>query len=109
ALLPHVLAINLRALRERAAIDSVIDRYRELGVLLLGNADARAEDAVDWVRRLCAELKVPGLGSYGMAASDVTALVAKAKVASSMKANAIVLSDDELAEIATRAIAPASL
>ena len=47
------------------------------------------------------------MGSYGMTASDVAALVAKAKVASSMKANALVLSDAELAEIATRAIAPA--
>jgi alcohol dehydrogenase class IV len=104
ALLPHVLEINLRALQARMANDEVLDRYRELAVLLTEDAAARAQDAVAWVRALCSELGVPGLAAYGMQAKDVDALVAKAKLASSMKANAIALRDEELAEIATRAL-----
>jgi hypothetical protein len=39
-----------------------------------------------------------------MARADVRVLVDKAKVASSMKANPIVLTDDELSEIAERSL-----
>ena len=39
-----------------------------------------------------------------MTAAHIPALVAKAKLASSMKGNPIVLSDEELTEIAERAL-----
>jgi alcohol dehydrogenase class IV len=39
------------------------------------------------------------LGRYGFQRDDASAIVAKARVASSMKANPIVLTDDELTEI----------
>jgi alcohol dehydrogenase class IV len=104
ALLPHVAAINLRALRARAPEDPTLERFRELAMLLQGEPSARADDAIHWLRALCDELKVPGLGAYGMHASDIPALVAKAKVASSMRANPIVLEDAELIEIAERSL-----
>ncbi|HKP55594.1 MAG TPA: iron-containing alcohol dehydrogenase, partial [Polyangiales bacterium] len=104
ALLPHAAAINLRALRERAPADPLLDRFRELAVLLSGDANARADDAIGWLRALCEELAVPGLGAYGMQASDVPVLVANAKVASSMKANPIALTDAELTELAERSL-----
>ena len=44
------------------------------------------------------------LSAYGMTAKDIPDLVAKAKVASSMKANPIALTDAELTEIAERAL-----
>ena len=47
---------------------------------------------------------MPGLGRYGMTAADVPALVAQAKAASSMKGNPLLLTDEELTEIATRAL-----
>jgi alcohol dehydrogenase class IV len=53
---------------------------------------------------LRAALRVPGLGRYGLTAAEVPALVAKAKAASSMKANPLVLTDAELTEIATRSM-----
>jgi alcohol dehydrogenase class IV len=65
---------------------------------------ADAAEAVAWVATLCRELEVPGLSAYGMTANDVPDLVSKAKVASSMRANPIQLTDDELTEIATRAL-----
>ena len=104
ALLPHAAAINLKALRERAPADEALERFRELAVIVRGDPAARADDAISWLRALCDELKVPGLSAYGMQASDIPALVAKAKVASSMRANPIVLDDSELTELAERAL-----
>jgi hypothetical protein len=48
---------------------------------------------------------VKGLGHFGMTAADVPTLIDKAKRASSMKGNPIVLTDAELGEIALRALA----
>lgn len=104
ALLPAVLDVNLRALRARAPTHPSLPRVQELAVLLTGRADARAEDAVAWVDELRAALGVPGLGRYGLTEAQVPALVTKAKGASSMKANPLVLTDAELAEIASRSL-----
>lgn len=103
-LLPHVIHVNCRALRERSPDALAIARYREVARILTGRADARVEDAVAWVQRLCQALAIPPLASHGIRAADVPAIVEKAKVASSMKANPIVLRDDELTEIVTRAL-----
>ncbi|WP_164016866.1 iron-containing alcohol dehydrogenase [Pyxidicoccus trucidator] len=104
ALLPAVLDVNLRALRARAPEHPAVPRFQEVAVLLTGRPDARAEEALAWVEDLCAALRVPGLGRYGLTAAEVPALVAKAKAASSMKANPLVLTDAELTEIATRSM-----
>jgi alcohol dehydrogenase class IV len=107
ALLAPVMDVNLRALRARHAGAPVIERFTEVAVLLTGRADARAEDGLAWIERLRRELRVPGLAAYGMSVADVPALVGKARLASSMRANPLTLSDDELGEIATRALAGA--
>jgi alcohol dehydrogenase class IV len=104
ALLPHVLAVNLRALRERAPGDSILARFDELAVLLTGDAAATAVDAVTWVRALVAALQIPGLQRYGMKAADIPLLVRQGRAASSMKGNPIMLTDDELSEIASSAL-----
>jgi alcohol dehydrogenase class IV len=104
ALLPAVLDVNLRALRARAPEHPAVPRFQEVAALLTGRPDARAEEALAWVEDLRAALRVPGLGRYGLTAAEVPALVAKAKAASSMKANPLVLTDAELTEIATRSI-----
>jgi alcohol dehydrogenase class IV len=59
---------------------------------------------VNWVRALVADLKVPRLGSFGIQREHFSDLVAKAANASSMKANPIVLTPDELAEILEQAL-----
>ena len=79
-------------------------RFQELAVLLTGSPEATADDGIAWLDALGAALAVPGLSRYGMTAADIPALVQKAKVASSMKANPLPLTDDELTEIATRAL-----
>jgi alcohol dehydrogenase class IV len=104
ALLPATLEVNLRALRARAPEHPALPRFDEVAALLTGRAEARAEEGLAWVRALCQALRVPGLGHYGMKEADVPRLVSRARVASSMKANPLALTDAELTEIATRSL-----
>ena len=62
------------------------------------------EDGVRWVADLCRRLEIPPLRAYGVGATDLPDLVAKAAGASSMKGNPIVLTPDELHEIISRAL-----
>lgn len=103
-LLPLVLEVNRRALAARAPDHQALPRLDELGRLLTGSPNATAEDAVAFVRDLVSALQIPGLGHYGVTFADVQALVTKAQVASSMKANPLPLTEAELTEIVERAI-----
>lgn len=99
ALLPDVMAANIRALTGRDPGHPSLDRYRETAVLLIGRADATAEDGVAWLRQLCQRLKVPSLGGIGFAAAQTAEAVSKACQASSMKGNPVLLTEEELAAI----------
>jgi alcohol dehydrogenase class IV len=104
ALLPAVLDVNHRALASRAPEHPSLARLRELAALLTGQPEAGVGDALAWVEALRRDLAIPGLGRYGMTAADVPAIVTKARAASSMKANPLPLTDEELTEIALRAL-----
>jgi len=92
------MAANLRALREREPQNPALPRYQKVAALLTGDPHAAADAGVEWVRQLVAELPVPKLGAYGIRAEHVAGLVAKAANASSMKANPITLTAEELAQ-----------
>jgi alcohol dehydrogenase class IV len=104
ALLPAVLDVNLRALRARAPAHPALPRFGELGPLLTGDPEAGAEAAIRWVAELVGALAIPGLSRYGLGEAELPALVAKARAASSMKANPIALTEEELGDIARRAL-----
>jgi alcohol dehydrogenase class IV len=104
ALLPHGMAINIRAARARAPEGETLRRYETVACLLTGKPDAAAEEGVEWVRELCGELQIPPLSSYGIQEQDVPTLVEKASRASSTKGNPITLTLDELREVLTRAL-----
>ena len=99
ALLPHVMEVNIRALRSRAPESQPLRRYEEIARLLTGHSHAAPEDGVRWVAALCRQLEIPPLRAYGVAASDIPALIAKASQASSMKANPLPLTPAELQQI----------
>ena len=99
ALLPHVMTANLRALRSRAPDSDALRRYDEIARLVTGNPSATADEGVRWVGVLVADLKVPKLAAYGISQAHVGELVEKAAKASSMKANPIALTKEELAGI----------
>jgi alcohol dehydrogenase class IV len=99
ALLPHVMRVNLRALRGRLADSDSLPRYDSVAKVLTGSEEATALDGVNWVSELCKAFRIPGLRAYGVTAGDSAVLVEKAAKASSMKANPIVLTQDELTEV----------
>ena len=104
ALLPHVMAANVAALRARQPDGPALSRYEELARILAGKLDATVGDALRWVSALCHDLNVPGLSAYGVTRADFPTLAQKAAAASSMKANPMVLTPEELGEILERAL-----
>ena len=104
AVLPHGMAANIRALRERAPNHDALDKYRRIAQLFTGDSQAEPEDAVRYVSNLCQSLGISSLRSYGLEPSGISDLVAKVAGASSTKANPIQLARSELVEIAERAL-----
>ncbi len=98
-LLPVVLEANLKALRDRTAQGSGLERFTEMSRLLTADQDSRAEDGIRWLHGLCASLKVPRLATYGITESDFPEIIVQAKKASSMRGNPIELIDSELLQI----------
>jgi alcohol dehydrogenase class IV len=104
ALLGPVSRANVAALSRRAPASAALARYHELGALLSGRSDATAENALAFIDELSGALQLRRLGHYGLKAERVPELVAKARAASSMKSNPIVLTEDELTAIAMAAL-----
>jgi alcohol dehydrogenase class IV len=103
ALLPHVMAANVRAARANN-VSAVVNRYDEVARILTSNPEAPAAEGVRWVSELVRDLNIPPLRAYGINASHVVELVAKAAQASSMKANPVKLSPDELSALLGQAL-----
>jgi alcohol dehydrogenase class IV len=104
ALLPHVMEVNIAALRERAANSDALGRYGVVARLLTNNPHAAASDGVSWIRELVADLQIPPLHRYGLSSSGIGEVVEKAARASSMKANPIPLTVPELEKILRQAL-----
>ena len=104
ALLPHVMTQNVSALRQRAGDGETLRRYDEVAWLLTGRAGATADEAVEWVRELITDLQIKPLRTYGIREDHVADLTTKAAMSSSMKANPVTLTPEELAETLRRAL-----
>jgi alcohol dehydrogenase class IV len=104
ALLPHGMAANIAALRSRAPRHPSLERYATIARLLTGSKKATAEDGVECVRVLCADLNVPQLRTWGIKQADLPALAEKAARASSMQANPLPLTGEELMLVVSRAL-----
>ena len=104
ALLASGMEGNLRALQQRQPDSEALRRYQEIARLLTGKGSATAEDGVEWVRLLVAELGIPRLGSYGITPEHTADLVEKATRSNSMKANPIALTTQELGAILEAAL-----
>lgn len=111
ALLPHVIRENVLAFRARPSEPACargLDRYARVGRLLAGDERLVEHDAIESAVRLTAELAaaltIPPLRQFGLDESDVPAMVALARKASSMRFNPVVLSDEALAAALAEAI-----
>ncbi len=99
ALLPYGMAANVAALRARSPHSPALERYTIIARLLTANDQAHAEDGIAWVRALCEDLEVPPLRKWGIQEADLPAVVEKAARASSMQANPLVLTAEELLDV----------
>ncbi len=104
ALLADVMEMNLKALRKRDPESCAIKRYDHVATLLTGNPHATAAAGVAWIRDLVADFKIPRLSNNGINREDTDEIVKHAVNASSMKANPIALTHEELKEILERAM-----
>lgn len=104
ALLPGVVSINIRALEQRAPDHPSLERYREIARILTGDERASIQDAPRVLAEMAAALRIPGLRAYGLREDHVPEVVERAADASSMKANPIRLTHDELTEMLERAM-----
>jgi alcohol dehydrogenase class IV len=104
AILPYGMAANVAALRARAPQDPALKRYATIARLLTGRKEAQAEDGIDWIRGLCVELKIPWLRAYGITEADLPGVVEKAARASSMQANPLPLTNEELLAVIAAAL-----
>lgn len=97
-LLPAVMEINVKALREANQTEALA-KYDQIGQWLTGSSNASAEDGIVWVRELVKKMKIPALSSFGVKQSDFSLLAGKAMKASSMKGNPVVLSNEQLHQV----------
>jgi alcohol dehydrogenase class IV len=104
-LLPFVAAANIEALESGPEATPYLKRYQQAAALLTGRADAEARDLVRWLDRLCAELKIPSLGRWGLQADQVPALAVQALKSSSMRGNPVSLDIETLEGIIVQAMA----
>ncbi len=104
ALLPAVMAANIKALGERQPEDRALARYDQVARLLLDDHSAKASDAISWISETSRQLGIPGLGSFGVNAADFAEIVAKSAASSSMKGNPIALTAEELTAILQAAL-----
>lgn len=103
-LLPQAMAINVRALRERLPGGEALRRYEEVAQMLTGRSTATPEDGLAWMQELCDTLKVSSFACCGMSPKDFPFVVEKASVSSSMQANPIKLTAEEMEEILSLAL-----
>lgn len=103
ALLPYGMAANVAALRARAPQYPALERYTAIARLLTGRSDATADDGIEWVRALCVEINIPPLSKWGITEGDLPGIAEKATHASSMKANPLPLTSEELLAVLTAA------
>lgn len=103
-LLAPTIQMNLLALGKRAPDHYAINKYAEAARLVTGSRKADAPVLIAWLDALCEEMQIPRLSAMGVKASDIPEAVSKAAGASSMKANPIQLTSEELTAILEMAL-----
>jgi alcohol dehydrogenase class IV len=102
-LLPHVMEMNVKALKERDPHSEALHAYAEITIILTGDIGADIEDCITWIKDLCQDLQIPGLKEMGVKKEDFAGLVEKAANTSSMKGNPVELHKEELIKILEKA------
>lgn len=95
-------AVNVQALRQRMPESAALPKYARVGRLLSNDAtlddNAATSALVQTLDNWSIRLELPRLSHFGIAATDIPAIVAASRN-NSMKSNPVVLADDEIAAI----------
>ncbi len=101
-LLSEAVTLNIRAMEQREPENQALQRYAQVGRLMVEDAhldDTAARQALcallqKWEKRL----QMPRLGDYGIAEADIARVVANSR-GNSMQTNPICLSDEEISQL----------
>ena len=104
ALLAPVMEANVQALRSEQPGHTALDRYTQAAQLLTGKSAASIDDGIAWIRETLTLLAVPGLAAFGIRPQHAEDIAAKAIRSSSMQANPVALSADDLQAILLQAL-----
>jgi len=104
ALLAPVMEANIASLTANAAAGPALRRYGEVAALLTGRPDARPQDGAHFVRQLAGRLAIQPLSAFGIGPAHLSDLVHRARAASSMQANPVPLTNENLTAILRQAL-----
>jgi len=108
ALLPHVMAANVAALRARGPDSRGLRRFADVSVALRDRPSTHLASAIDagvaHVAELVRSVGIESLGKFGFREEHISEVARRAQRASSMKANPVSLSEDVLADCLRRAL-----
>ena len=103
SLLPAVMEINIQVLTEQNKNEQFF-KFHEVAQILTGHKKAMATDGILWIKDLVRILKIPSLSEFGVSQNHFPELVEKAKRASSMKGNPVLLSSEQLTTILEKSL-----
>lgn len=95
ALLAPVVEANTRCLQRGNANHPVLNKYRTVADVLVQCAPGTGKEPHQVIRRLVADVRIPGLRNWGVTANAIEDVV-RASRGSSMRFNPVVLEDSEL-------------
>jgi alcohol dehydrogenase class IV len=102
-LLPAVMEMNIQILTEQNKSEQLF-KFHETAQILTGNKMATATDGILWVKELVHLLKIQSLSEFGVSQNHFPEVVEKAKRASSMKGNPVLLSSEQLTTILEKSL-----
>ena len=103
-LLPLIFQLNLHKAQQEGNHPDLLERFNRVGQLLLGGPSAAAAEAEARLFELRQQLRIPPLSAYGVQVSDLAEIAAQGLKASSMKANPLLLNQDELIDLLHQAL-----
>lgn len=103
SLLVEVVEANVRACAQSAELVDYQRRFRRIMQVLCANDKATIADGLNWLRETRQGMALPSLKGLGVRREDFELIIQKARGASSMKKNPLVLSNEELMEILEKA------
>lgn len=103
-LLAPVTRANMNALSTREPESESLARYDDAARLVTGNREARSHELLEWIQETADLLEIPSLGELGLTRDIIPEAVEKSRRSSSMKGNAIELSEAELSSILEEAM-----